>query len=153
MLSLARVKGAWSATAPWSGPAQGPPDHAQAGFRSANLAQYGPHVYVYGTRGDAETTAASKAGAELLADWGSAVRARWRVIADSGVTPELMASHNLVLVGTAATNRVVASLSARLPIRQDASGTYVGGRAQGRGTGGAPTGSATRTRWHPAVSS
>jgi hypothetical protein len=84
-------------------------------------------VYVYGTLGDAATTAASKAAAEKLADWGPNVRASWRVLADSEVAPELMATHDLVLVGTTATNRVLAGLVG-LPIRQDASGTYVGGR-------------------------
>ena len=57
-----------------------------------SLAQYGPHVYVYGTLGDEATTAASKAAAERLADWGPSVRARWRVLADTEVTPELMAT-------------------------------------------------------------
>jgi hypothetical protein len=84
-------------------------------------------VYVYGTIGDEATTAASKAGAEMLADWGPSVRATWRVLADAEVTPELMATHDLVLVGTAATNRVLAGLVG-LPIRQDASGTYVENR-------------------------
>ena len=124
---LRRRQGVVEGDRPWRGPAQGPPDHAEAGFRSGGLAQYGPHVYVYGTIGDEATTAASKAGAETLADWGPSVRARWRVLADTEVTPELMATHNLVLVGTAATNRVLAGLVG-LPIRQDASGTYVENR-------------------------
>jgi dienelactone hydrolase len=124
VLSLAGNLQSWKATSPWRGPAQGPPDHAEAGFRSGGLAQYGPHVYVYGTLGDEATTAASKAGAEMLADWGSNVRATWRVLADKEVTPELMGTYDLVLVGTAATNRVLAGLVG-LPIRQDASGTYV----------------------------
>jgi hypothetical protein len=46
VLSLASVKGAWKATAPWTGPALGPPDHPQAGFRTGGLAQYGRHAYV-----------------------------------------------------------------------------------------------------------
>ncbi len=127
VLSFAGGKGSWKATAVWKGPAQGPPDHAEAGIRSGSLAQYGPHVYVYGTLGDAATTAASKAAAEKLADWGPSVRASWRVLADTEVTPELMATHDLVLVGTSATNRVLAGLVG-LPIRQDTSGTYVSGR-------------------------
>jgi hypothetical protein len=128
VLSLSKVKGAWKVTAPWSGPAQGPPDHAEAGFRSPNLTQYGPHVYVYGTTGDAATNAASKGGAEMLANWGADVRARWSVLADTEVTPEVMATQNLVLVGTAATNAVVAKLQDRLPLRQDATGTWAGTR-------------------------
>jgi predicted esterase len=127
VLSFAGAKGSWKSTAAWKGPAQGPPDHAEASFRNGSLAQYGPHVYVYGTLGDAATNAALKAAAEMLADWGPNVRARWRVLADAEVTPELMATHDLVLVGTSLTNRVLAGLVG-LPIRQDASGTYVGGR-------------------------
>jgi predicted esterase len=127
VLSFAAEKGSWKRTDPWSGPAQGPPDHAEAGARGGSLAQYGPHVYVYGTLGDDATTAASKALAEKLADWGPSVRARWRVLADTEVTPELMSTKDLVLVGTNATNRVLAALVG-LPLYQDASGTYVNGR-------------------------
>jgi hypothetical protein len=127
VLSFAGAKGAWKATDPWKGGALGPPDHAEASFRSGSLAQYGPHVYVYGTLGDAATTAASKAGAEMLADWGPSVRAKWSVLADSEVTPDLMATHDLVLVGTNATNRVLAGLFG-LPLHQDASGTWAGSR-------------------------
>jgi dienelactone hydrolase len=127
VLSFAGRKGSWKRTDAWRGPAQGPPDHAEAGFRSPTLAAYGPHVYVYGTLGDAGTTAASKAAAERLADWGPSVRARWRVLPDTEVTPDLMATHDLVLVGTNATNGVLAGLVG-LPVHQDASGTYVNGR-------------------------
>jgi hypothetical protein len=127
VLSFARDKGSWKRTDPWRGPAQGPPDHAEAGARGGSLAQYGPHVYVYGTLGDEATTAASKATAERLADWGPSVRARWRVLADADVTPDLMSTNDLVLVGTNATNRVLAGLVG-LPLRQDASGTYANGR-------------------------
>jgi len=127
VLSFAAAKGSWKRIDPWRGPAQGPPDHAEAGFGRTSLVQYGPHVYVYGTLGDAATTAASKAAAERLADWGPSVRARWRVLADTEVTPELIATHDLVLVGTGATNGVLAGLVG-LPIRQDASGTFVGAK-------------------------
>jgi hypothetical protein len=127
VLSFSGGKGSWKRTDPWRGPAQGPPDHAEAGFRSPTLAAYGPHVYVYGTLGDAATTAAAKAMAEKLGDWGPSVRARWRVLADTEVAPDLMSSHDLVLVGTSATNRVLAGLVG-LPLRQDASGTYADGR-------------------------
>ena len=125
VLSLARAGTSWKTTSPWTGPAQGPPDHAEAGYRSGGLAAYGPHVYVYGTIGDAATTAASKAGAEKLADWGESVRAKWRVLADTEVTPELMAKNNLVLVGNPATNGVIASFVG-LPLHQDATGTWAG---------------------------
>jgi dienelactone hydrolase len=127
VLSFAGGKGSWKRTDPWRGPAQGPPDHAEAGFRSPTLAAYGPHVYVYGTLGDAATTAASKALAERLGDWGPSVRAKWRVLPDTELAPDHMATHDLVLVGTNATNRVLAGLVG-LPLTQDASGTYVNGR-------------------------
>jgi dienelactone hydrolase len=127
VLSFAGSKGSWKRTDPWRGPAQGPPDHAEASSRTRTLAAYGPHVYVYGTLGDAATTAASKALAERLGDWGPSVRVKWRVLADTEVTPELMATHDLVLVGTNATNRALAGLVG-LPLSQDASGTYVNGR-------------------------
>jgi len=127
VLSFAADKGSWKRTDPWRGPAQGPPDHAEAGARGGSLAQYGPHVYVYGTLGDDATTAASKALAEKLADWGPSVRARWRVLPDTDMTPDLIASNDLVLVGTGATNRALAGLVG-LPLTQDASGTYVNGR-------------------------
>jgi predicted esterase len=127
VLSFSGEKGSWKRTDPWRGPAQGPPDHAEAGARGGSLAQYGPHVYVYGTLGDDTTTAASKATAERLADWGPSVRARWRVLPDTEVTPDMMSTNDLVLVGTNATNRVLAGLVG-LPLRQDASGTYVNDR-------------------------
>ena len=127
VLSFAGDKGSWKRTDPWRGPAQGPPDHAETGARGGSLAQYGPHAYVYGTLGDEATTAASKATAERLADWGPSVRARWRVLADTEVTPDLMSTNDLVLVGTSATNRVLAALVG-LPLHQDALGTYVNGR-------------------------
>jgi dienelactone hydrolase len=127
VLSFAGGKDSWKRTDAWRGPAQGPPDHAEAGLRSGSLVQYGPHAYVYGTLGDAATTAASKTAAEMLGDWGPSVRASWRVLADTEVTPDLMTTHDLVLVGTSATNRVLAGLVG-LPIRQDASGTYVSDR-------------------------
>ncbi len=54
------------------------------------------------------------------------MRARWKAIPDTEVTPELMASHNLVLLGNAALNQVVARIADKLPLRQDASGTSAG---------------------------
>ena len=127
-LSLAKgPSGRW-VQRPWVGPAVGPPDHAEASLRTVSLAQSSAHVYVYGTAGDAETNAAARRGAEMLADWGPNVRARFPVVADTEVTPEMMASHNLVLVGNAAVNRVVARLLDKLPLRQDAEGTFAAGR-------------------------
>ena len=56
------------------------------------------------------------------------MRARFKVVADTEVTPEMMAAQNLVLVGNASVNRVVARLAPRLAVRQDASGTLAGAR-------------------------
>ncbi len=127
-LSLLRGRaGRWIQRA-WTGPAVGPTDHPEATFRSVSLAQSAAHVYVYGTAGDPAASAATRQAAETFADWGPNVRARWRVLADSEVTPEIMASRNLVLVGNAALNRVVARMAEKLPIRQDATGTFAGTR-------------------------
>ena len=110
------------------GPAVGPPDHAEANFIGGTLAQRGPHVYVYGTGGDEAQNAAVRKAAESFADWGPNVRARFKVVADTEVTPEMMAAQNLVLVGNAAVNRLVARLAPRLALRQDPSGTFAGGK-------------------------
>ncbi len=127
-LSFAKGRSGRWVLKPWVGPAVGPPDHAESTFGSVSLAQSSAHVYVYGTAGDAETNGAARKAAEAFADWGPNVRARFAVVADTEVTPALMASRNLVLVGNAAVNRVVASLSEKLPVRQDAESTFAAGR-------------------------
>src|SRR5258706_2746301 len=127
-LSLAKGRSGRWVQRPWVGPAVGPPDHAEAGLRSVSLAQSSAHVYVYGTSGDGEANAAARRGAEMLADWGPNVRAHFPVVADSEVTPEMMASRNLVLVGNAGDNRVVARMAHKLPLRQDAEGAFAAGR-------------------------
>jgi dienelactone hydrolase len=127
-LSLARDRaGRWKEK-PWTGPAVGPPDHPEAGVVGATLAQTGAHVYVYGTGGDAATNEALRQGAERLADWGPDVRARFPVVADTAVTPETIASRDLVLVGDADVNKVVARIADKLPIRKRPDGTFAGGR-------------------------
>jgi hypothetical protein len=110
------------------GPTVGPPDHAEANFIGGTLVQRGSHVYVYGTSGDEAQNAAVRKAAETLADWGPNVRARFKVVADTDVTPEMMAAQNLVLVGNATVNRVVARLAPRLALRQDARGTFAGAK-------------------------
>jgi dienelactone hydrolase len=127
-LSLARDRaGRWTEKA-WTGPAAGPPDHPEPSIVGGTLAQRSAHVYVYGTGGDAATNEALRRGAERLADWGPDVRARLPVLADTAVTSETIASRNLVLVGDADVNRVVARIADKLPIRMRADGTFVGGR-------------------------
>jgi pimeloyl-ACP methyl ester carboxylesterase len=127
-LSLSRdASGRWTER-PWTGPSVGPPDHAEATFLGGTLAQRDPHVYVYGTGGDAAANEAVRKAALKLADWGPNVRARFKVMADSEVTPEIMASRSLVLVGNAAMNRAVAGFAKDLPLRQDGTGTYAGAK-------------------------
>ena len=126
-LSFARTSGHW-APKPWVGPAVGPPDHAEANFLGGTLAERGPHVYVYGTSGDEAQNGAVRRAAEALSDPGPNVRARFKVVADTEVTAEMMAARNLVLVGNAAVNKVVARLAPRLALRQDASGTFAGAK-------------------------
>jgi hypothetical protein len=128
-LSLRReASGRWTEK-PWTGPAVGPPDHAEATFLGGTLATRDDHVYVYGTAGDSAATAALRAAAERLSSWGPNVRARFKVLADTEVTPEVMSSRSLVLVGTAATNRVVAGFAKDLPLRHDAARTFAGTKA------------------------
>lgn len=106
----------------------GPPDHAEAGLGSRSIVEAAAHLYVYGTGGGAETTDLLKRRAEAMADWRPRAKARWNVIPDTVVTPDLMASRDLVLVGNARTNAVVAKLAARLPLRDDATGVLAGTR-------------------------
>lgn len=127
-LSLSRTTPLRWAPKPWVGPALGPPDHAEVNFVGGTLAQRAAHVYVYGTAGDDAANEASRKAAEKLSDWGPNVRARFKAVADTEVTAETMAAQNLVLVGNAAVNRVVARLAPRLPLRQDSSGTFAGTR-------------------------
>lgn len=78
-----------------------------------------PFALVYGTRGsDPALVAASYAMAQ---EAGRAWREWWwgapRVVRDADVTPELMASHHLVLFGGESVNGVVGRLAARMPFR------------------------------------
>jgi poly(3-hydroxybutyrate) depolymerase len=128
VLSFRRDGAGAFAAKPWVGPALGPPDHAEAGMGARSLAEASAHVYVYGTTGSAEETAVSKRRAETLADWRPGAKARWQVLADKDVTPATTASQDLVLLGNARTNAVVARLGARLPLRDDATGVHAGVR-------------------------
>jgi hypothetical protein len=128
VLSFAADKKGAFAARPWSGPAVGPPDHAEASLRTASLAQADAHLYVYGTKGDAATTEAARRSAQALADWGPNVRARFRVVADKDVTSDIMLANNLVLVGNAKVNHIVEGIERELPIRQDDGGTKAGGK-------------------------
>jgi pimeloyl-ACP methyl ester carboxylesterase len=125
-LSLSRDREERWREKPWVGPALGPPDHPEAAFVGGSLAQRDAHFYVYGTSGDDATKAAAKQAAERLADWGPNVRSRFKVLADTEVTPQVLAERSLVLVGNAVANRFVARVADRLPLRQDGTGTFAG---------------------------
>ncbi len=127
-LSFVADKKGVFAQKPWPGAPVGPPDHPEAGLRGASLAQYAAHLYVYGTKGDAEANEASKKAAEAAADWGPNVRARFKVVADKDVTSDLMLGNNLVLFGNAKVNQIVAGIEGDLPVRQDDGGTKAGGK-------------------------
>jgi poly(3-hydroxybutyrate) depolymerase len=128
VLSFAADKKGVFARKPWPGPPLGPPDHAEAGLRGGSLAQYSAHLYVYGTRGDAAATEASRKAAAAAADWGPNVRARFKVVADKDVTSDLMLANNLILFGNAKVNQIVAGIESELPLRQDEAGTMAGGK-------------------------
>jgi poly(3-hydroxybutyrate) depolymerase len=128
LLSFAADKKGVFAPKPWPGAPAGPPDHPEAAFRGSSLAQYGSHLYVYGTKGDAAANEASKKAAETLADWGPNVRARFKVVPDKDVTSDVMLANNLILFGSAKVNQIVAGIDSDLPIRQDDGGTKAGGR-------------------------
>jgi poly(3-hydroxybutyrate) depolymerase len=119
------------------GPIPVRPDHADFGLglnghedvRSLPvLAQAGRQIYVYGTGGGAEMAEAAKRGAEALADWRPRSKASWKVVADTDVTPQMVATEDLVLVGNARTNSVVARLAPNLPLRDEAGGVFSGAR-------------------------
>lgn len=118
VLSFAADKTGWRAV---KQPAVGaPPDHAVVGLMSRSLPRQRPHLYVYGTAGAAEVNAETQALARALAEWGPGVRARFPVKADRDVTPDELASRDLVLVGNGRVNLLARRLSAQLPIGDDA---------------------------------
>jgi hypothetical protein len=106
VLGFARAGGAWK---PVDGSATPPalPQHAASGLFSRALARERAHLYVYGTGGRPEVTAANRALARAMADWGPGVRVRFPAKADSEVSAAELASHDLVLIGSARTNTLV----------------------------------------------
>jgi dienelactone hydrolase len=66
--------------------------------------------------------------AHAVEHWRRQFRGEARVKDDSAVTPEDVAAHNLVLWGDPSSNRVLAQVAGRLPVRWDAQGVHVGGR-------------------------
>jgi hypothetical protein len=75
---------------------------------------------VYGTRGPAAITAADRALARALGDWGRGVRAQFAVKSDAEVTEADIANLDLVLVGSARSNAIVQRLAPSLPVEDRA---------------------------------
>jgi pimeloyl-ACP methyl ester carboxylesterase len=117
VLSFARAgAGGWKLVPAPPAPPPDAPDHGASGLFSRALARERPHLYVYGTAGRAEITAANQALARDLADWGPGVRARFAVKSDQEVTAADLAALDLVLVGGARTNALVGRMAGRLAV-------------------------------------
>ena len=115
VLSFARTGASWRAVAA-PPPAAPMPDHGSSGLFSRALARERPHVYVYGTRGPPAITAANRALARALGDWGHGVRAQFAVKADGEVTDADIANLDLVLIGSARSNAILQRLAPSLPV-------------------------------------
>jgi len=103
------------------------PDHGSSGLFSRALARERPHLYVYGSAGSPELTAANRALASALGDWGQGVRARFTVKADRDVTPADLRDLDLVLVGGPRSNTITRQLIPELPIDDRADRLIAGG--------------------------
>jgi pimeloyl-ACP methyl ester carboxylesterase len=95
------------------------PDHPASGLFAKSLPRGEAHIYVYGTTSSSEMTAASRALAESLADFGDGARFHATVRADIDVRPEDLHDRSIVLVGGARSNRLTARYAAALPLRDD----------------------------------
>ncbi len=126
VLSFARAGASWRAVAEPQ-PSAPLPDHGSSGLFSRALARERPHIYVYGTRGPAAITAANRALARELGDWGRGVRAQLEVKSDAEVTPSDIANLDLVLVGSVRSNAIVQRLAPSLPIEDRADRLVAGG--------------------------
>ncbi|HKU44790.1 MAG TPA: extensin family protein [Polyangiales bacterium] len=125
-LELAREGGKWRTGAP---PKAAEPTKRPGVSGPITDAYFGPIAHVYGTA-DAELAPKLKKSAERGAKgWPLWL---WRVdqpvVADTEVDAELMRTHHLVLYGTPGTNKVLAQIQDRLPIRVETGGVRVGER-------------------------
>jgi poly(3-hydroxybutyrate) depolymerase len=133
VLSFARAGAAWhavAAAAPASPGGAALPDHGASGLFSRALARERPHLYVYGTTGRPEMTAANQALARALSSWGPGVRARFTVKSDQEVTAADLATLDLVLIGGPRGNALVGRMAqspAGLPVADRADRLIAGG--------------------------
>jgi hypothetical protein len=85
-------------------------------------------VVVYGTRGTIEERVALRETANRFAkEWRDFAKGRPPVMADVEVTPEVERAKNLVLLGDAASNTVIARIAHGLPVTWDARSAEVAG--------------------------
>jgi alkanesulfonate monooxygenase SsuD/methylene tetrahydromethanopterin reductase-like flavin-dependent oxidoreductase (luciferase family) len=106
--------GAWKVRGDADGlPMHALPEHAASGLFSRALARERAQLYVYGTAGPPEVTAAGRALAGAMADWGPGVRVRFAARADQEVTAADLARYDLVLIGGVRTNRLVQRMMAQ----------------------------------------
>lgn len=131
-LTLVHQGGAWS----FEAPAPSPPFRLHTPGGANQLYGGEPLLIVYGTSGGAELTAALQSAAAVAsrspnAAWQSPngelgddgvshnqnLYGELKVKADVDVSADEIASHHLVLIGTAAQNALVARLADRLPVR------------------------------------
>ncbi len=95
-------------------------------YNGQEQARSGWHIYVYGTQGTAAENAATRQTAERLAAPNPNVNIRFPVKADTAITQRDIASADLILLGTPATNALVARIDKKLPIHFRDDGIAIG---------------------------
>ncbi len=86
-------------------------------FQRRSAAQLGRHIYVYGSKGNAEQTRFLKEAATKMADWGQRIWVKWEVKKDTEVTEEDIKQSNIILFGSPESNSILARINKNLPIR------------------------------------
>ena len=99
---------------------------ARRGMPVCDVFAAGPFVVVYGTQG---ATAAddSIAASEIKMEWRRRFAGDARLVADRDLDAATAASHNLILIGTPASNRWLGTWAERLPVRYEATRAIVNG--------------------------
>jgi hypothetical protein len=117
-LKLVRTEGKWSVGSV-------PPGQKRHGLSGPiDDFQRDRFIFVYGTGGDdAQKTAMEKRGRKM-ADWG--LGALFSVKADTEITDSDMKDASLLLIGTAANNRIIAKMADNLPLRSTETGLILG---------------------------